>query len=396
MNKNADVIIIGSGLIGCSTAYFLTKSGRSVIVIERNEPCCGASGANSGILGLHTKLPGLKMDMAIDSIGMYRELADDLPIDCELELDRGCALVCQDEQTFIETAEECRKEAFSRINIKMLKGDDFRQIEPAISPKIYGAKYTPEGGMVNAMLLNWGLHDRAEGLGAKFYFHTSVVSFIRKGRRVMGVVTDRGDEFYADWVIDCTGSWSGLTNKLLGLNIDVTPRRGQTIVTEAVGPMLRTCLADGNIVKRKYHPELFEGETPKLKRLGYNFGGDQTKNGNIVLSATREFAGFDKTNTLEGIETVLHFAKDIIPAIQGMRFIHTYAGFRPFPPDGKPLIGIVHELEGYAISAGHEGDGVAMTPLSGWLMLQALDGVHHRYLDELTPDRLVPKGSVSY
>lgn len=387
-NNVSDVLIIGAGLIGCSTAYHLAKQGYSVTVVDRKEPCAGASGTNSGIIGLHTKPAGLKLNMAISSMNMYPEVADDLPVDCELELDRGCALLCSDEELFNEVSEACKREQGCGVEQIMLKGDDFRQIEPALSEAVYGVKYTPKGGMVNSLLLNWGLHDRAADLGAKFYLHTNVIGFIRSESRVMGVKTDKQGDLYANRVIDCTGCWSGLTNKMLGIDIPVEPRRGQTIITEAVAPMFRTCLADGNAQKLKWHPELVKSMSPKRLRLGHGFGCDQTRSGNLMISSTREFAGFDNRNTIEGVEMILHYAAQFLPAIKNMKYIHVYAGFRPFPKDGKPIVGAVKGLEGYSIASGLEGDGVALCPLIGWLMAKSVSGETHPYLEELSPDRL--------
>lgn len=388
-NKTADILIIGAGLIGSSTAYQLSRRGYKVVVIERDEPCAGASGTNSGIIGLHTKPAGLKLNMAISSMSLYPEVVADLPIDCELDLDRGCALLCSDEELFHEVSEACEREQGCGVEQIMLKGDDFRQIEPAISKSVYGVKYTPKGGMVNSLLLNWGLRDRAVDLGAKFHCHTSVVGFIRSESRVLGVKTDSGDSFYADKIIDCTGCWSGLTNKMLGLDIPVEPRRGQTIITEAVAPMIRTCLADGNAQKLKWHPELVKSMSPKRLRLGHGFGCDQTQSGNLMISSTREFAGFDKRNTIEGIETILHYAAQFLPAIRSLKFIHVYSGFRPFPKDGKPIVGAVNGLDGYYIASGLEGDGVALAPLMGVLMSKCIAGEADPYLEELSPTRLL-------
>lgn len=83
MKTNADILIIGGGVIGTGIAYTMAKSGRSVILLEKGEVCQGAGGATDGIIDLHTKTPGVRLQMGLASAGMFPELLDDLGNRCE-------------------------------------------------------------------------------------------------------------------------------------------------------------------------------------------------------------------------------------------------------------------------------------------------------------------------
>ena len=83
MNKDADIIIVGGGIIGCSTAYYLSKLGKKVLVIEREDITRGSAGATDGVVGYHTKKPGHQMDLAVQSIAMFEHLSEELGMDIE-------------------------------------------------------------------------------------------------------------------------------------------------------------------------------------------------------------------------------------------------------------------------------------------------------------------------
>jgi sarcosine oxidase subunit beta len=91
----------------------------------------------------------------------------------------------------------------------------------------------------------------------------------------------------------------------------------------------------------------------------------QTKKGNILIGATREFVGYDTRVTYDGIKEILKNAARLVPALKELNIIRVMAGLRPYTPDGLPLIGWVNGLEGLFIAAGHEGDGIALSPVTG-------------------------------
>ena len=87
--------------------------------------------------------------------------------------------------------------------------------------------------------------------------------------------------------------------------------------------------------------------------------------GGLLIGSTREFAGFDRSTTLAGIEAVARHARRIMPALATVNIIRTFAGLRPYTPDGLPIHGPVMELPGLIMAAGHEGDGIALAPVTG-------------------------------
>ncbi|MBW1700263.1 MAG: FAD-dependent oxidoreductase [Deltaproteobacteria bacterium] len=111
--------------------------------------------------------------------------------------------------------------------------------------------------------------------------------------------------------------------------------------------------------------------------LEYGRGGvgiAQHKNGNIVCGTTREFAGYDRGTTYEGVLSLARGLVRIFPGLKQTHVIRTFAGLRPFSPDGLPIISSVARPEGFFIASGHEGDGIALAPITGQLIEQLISG----------------------
>ena len=100
---------------------------------------------------------------------------------------------------------------------------------------------------------------------------------------------------------------------------------------------------------------------------------DQTSSGNLLLGSTREFVGFDKRTTYEGINSILRNTSRIIPKLKNMNIIRSFAGLRPYTPDGLPILGKVQGIEGFIMAAGHEGDGMALSPITGELIAELIE-----------------------
>ena len=144
----------------------------------------------------------------------------------------------------------------------------------------------------------------------------------------------------------------------------------------------------GTIDMNKKIDEYKKSSDKNVLKLGSSLSIEQTKEGTLVIGGTREFSGFDKENTLEGIEVMLKRAVEFFPAIKDLNFIRAFAGLRPFTPDGLPLIGEVDKIKGFYIAAGHEGDGIALAPISGKLLAELItDGKPSYNIDHFTPNR---------
>jgi sarcosine oxidase subunit beta len=85
----------------------------------------------------------------------------------------------------------------------------------------------------------------------------------------------------------------------------------------------------------------------------------------MLLGSTREFVGFSKGITLEGIHHIAKYVFGILPCLKKLQLIRMFSGLRPYTPDGLPILGKVSGLDGFIMAAGHEGDGIALAPITG-------------------------------
>ncbi|MGL4792060.1 MAG: NAD(P)/FAD-dependent oxidoreductase, partial [Anaerotignaceae bacterium] len=148
-----DVIIIGGGIIGCSTAWQLSKLGKSVLVIEKKDIASGSAGATDGVVGYHTKQPGFQMDLAIKSIEMFENLAEELGEDIEYSMGIGGMQLIEDKEQWDIISEMAQQQRKSGVDIRMISAQEAREIEPNLTEDIYGALYSPTSGKINPLKL---------------------------------------------------------------------------------------------------------------------------------------------------------------------------------------------------------------------------------------------------
>ena len=263
-------------------------------------------------------------------------------------------------------AEEQRK---SGVDIHMISTEEARKIEPNLSPDIYGALYSPTGGKVNPMRMTIAFSRAAKKLGAEFLFKTEVTGFLIEDGRAVGVKTDKG-EFRAPAIVNAAGSWAGKVAALAGLDMPIKPRKGQLAVTEPIGPYLTATVqcALYNIIK--FRPEAVKDQA--ALRLGASLSIEQQEDGSMIIGGTREFVDYEEENTFEAIETMMKRAMRFFPALKDVSVVRFFSGFRPYTPDGLSLMGEVKTLPGFYMAAGHEGDGIALSPITAKLMAELI------------------------
>jgi sarcosine oxidase subunit beta len=123
-------------------------------------------------------------------------------------------------------------------------------------------------------------------------------------------------------------------------------------------------------------------------RLGVGLSLTQTVKGDVLIGASREFAGYDLDNTRETIREIMKNAVRLVPGLGNMQVIRVMAGLRPYTPDGLPLVGYVKRLPGLFLAAGHEGDGIALSAITGRIVAELVTA-GHAYTDvsPLDPER---------
>jgi sarcosine oxidase subunit beta len=112
-------------------------------------------------------------------------------------------------------------------------------------------------------------------------------------------------------------------------------------------------------------PDQVRGSEDELDKLSGGLAVEQTESGNVLIGSTREFVGYDKGVTIEGITAMIRRSTRIIPRLRQLFAIRAFAGLRPYTPDGLPIMDMVNNLESFVIAAGHEGDGIALSPITG-------------------------------
>jgi glycine oxidase len=354
-DTTADVAIIGGGVVGCCIAYYLSKAGLKIAVIEREQPGGQAPMLLAGILApsVEAGAPGPFCDLGMASYQHFPRIAaefrEELSIDVDLD-QAGGIRVAWNEQTAGELKQSERWERERGIDVTWLEGNDLRALEPSLSPLLAGGIYTALMSHVLTPRLVEGYVEAASRRGTIFLGGNPAYSLRRNGDRVVAVETPKGS-VGADYVVVSAGAWGGLYQEWLGAPLPIRPRKGQLMLVQP-------------------RPS----ETRRPQRVIYDDHNYMVpkRDGTMVIGATEENVDFDRRVTLEGLTFLTQVAARAIPSLAHAELRGAYAGFRPMPPDEMPIIGKAPGAENLIFATGHYRNGILLGPITGELVTQII------------------------
>jgi len=381
--EKAEAVVIGGGVIGTSVAYRLAQQGRKTILVEKGSMASGASGACDKAVFLQSKKPGFHMELAKASMEIYENLRAELEIPFEFQQDGGM-IVIQDEEHRSMIDDLVKRQQKEGVPVDLLNGDEARKWQPELASDVTGATWSEKDAEVNPLLLTHAFRQAAARHGAIIRTNTEVTDIETEHGSVSGVITNNG-KIAADVVVNAAGAHAGEIGRMVGIDIPVVPRKGVILITEKVPRMIR-----GNVLCTQYiflkHSKTEAGNDKP--QIGLSLG--QTHSGNLLVGGSREFAGYDRTTNPDVVTGIAAHAVRLFPFLKHVRIIRTMVGFRPYTGDGLPIIDEAPEAKGFYTVAGHEGDGIALAPVTGRIAADLIEnsGSYLTFATELGMERL--------
>jgi sarcosine oxidase subunit beta len=340
---------------------------------------------------LQSKKPGILLEMAFRSLELFQSLKDELPCDIEFDTRGGTILIEDDEQLSVMEEFVANQNRFG-LDVEIIDARRLRELQPHVSPHVIASTYSARDSQVNPMLLMKGFSMAATNLGLRFIRRSMPVSIVaRNGHWETALST--GEILESEAVVNATGAWANEVCRLLGFELPITPRKGQVMVTEQLPPIGETNIWSAGYIVSKLRPTKERKTGNAGDRFGLGFAFTGTHSGNYLIGSTREDAGFDKSTDPEALGLIAAQAKKFFPILSDVNFIRSFAGLRPSTADGMPFIGEAPGLPGFFMAAGHEGDGIALSPITGRLVADLIMGVKPEFnLDPFRVGRFLPEG----
>jgi sarcosine oxidase subunit beta len=381
-----DVIVIGGGIIGLAASYYLLKAGKRVVLIEKNEFGSGASCACDDAIFFQSKKPGINLELTLGSIELYKSLSGELDIDLEFENSGGMVLIEDHEQ--LKVMEQFVKEQNSfGLQIEILDKKDILKKQPYVNSDIVASTYCKKDSQINPMRVMRGLISKGKKLGLEIRKSSKIIE-INQRKDGWSIRLDNQKIIESEYVVNSAGAWAADIGALIGIHIPIVPKRGQIAISEPVPALGETNVWSAQYIVTKIAPELQMNQSEAYKRLGIGLALSRASTGNYLIGSTREYVGFNKNTTVEAIQIILDEARRLFPVLKTVHVIRTFAGLRPASCDGKPIIGEVTDKRGFYIAAGHEGDGIALAPVTGKVIADLISGKKPMYnIDELNLKR---------
>jgi D-amino-acid dehydrogenase len=407
VTSRCDVAVIGGGIVGVATAYFLRARGARVVLLEAGELCSGASYGNAGWVfpshGTPLPAPGVlrqalsflldpespfyvkprldfelalwllgfaraatetraretlcrNRELSLASLALYQELARELDFGFAR---RGLLVACESDRGM--DAAEHELELLRKLGGagKSLAASELRALSPRVTGDIRGGVYFPADAHLDPERLVTALAAAARARGVRFETHQEVLELVSAGRRIERALTTRG-EFAADEFVLAAGAWSPRIVASLGLRLPVQAAKGYSVTVRAPADFgeIPVMLSEAKV-----------GVTPLGERLRF--------------AGTLELAGLDLSVNLRRVSAILRGVERFAPGLGRGERIETWRGLRPLTPDDRPLLGRTRGFANLVIATGHGMSGIAQGAISGRLAAELAAG--ERPSLELTP-----------
>ena len=352
-----DICIIGAGVTGCAVARELSRYEAKVCVIEKCEDvCCGTSKANSAIVhaGFDAPEGSLMARMNVEGNRMMDRLARELDFPFRRN---GSLVVCMNEEDLPGLQALYDRGMKNGVEgLRILSGEEAREMEPNLSDALAGALYAPSGGIVCPFGMTIALAENANVNGVEFQFDTEVVK-IRKEEQYYGIETNRG-LVESRYVVNAAGVYADVIHNMVsGRKIKITPRRGDYYLLDH---------SAGNHVTRT----LFQLPT----RLGKGVLVSPTVHGNLIVGPTAiDVEDREGTNTTrEGMDELAVKAGMTVKNLPLGQVITSFAGLRAHEEGHEFIIGEAEDAKQFIDAAGIESPGLSSAPAIGVMVAKLL------------------------
>ena len=359
--QQARTVVIGGGIVGCSTAYHLAKLGCSdTIIIERHKLTSGSTHHAAGLVGQLRTSANITQLLG-QSVALYRSLEAETGLASGWKMNGGLRLACN-QARWTELKRQATSARSFGLEMHLLTAREALGLWPPMQVQdVVGAAFLPTDGQVSPSDITLSLAKGARMRGVRIYEETGVVGFEFEGGRIAAVLTSRG-RVACEIVVNCAGQWARQIGSLAGVNVPLVSVQHQYLITDAI-----------------------PGVTPGLPtlrdpdRLTY-FKEDV---GGLVLGGyepnPRPWAvdGFpDNFNfqllqpDWEHFQPILDQAMARVPGLAGAGAKELINGPESFTPDGNFILGAAPERDGFYVAAGFNAFGIASGGGAGQVLAQ--------------------------
>ena len=367
-----DAVVIGAGVVGTATSYYLAREGLKVAVVDRGEVCSGTSGACDGNILVILKEPGPTIPLTLASIDQYKMMLDEIGDTFDFH-QRGSTLIAEDDGDVKFCAQLMEKQIRLGLPVRWLDQRDIHSREPFLAPDIPGAIECDIDCSLNPMLATFAFARAAKQRGVVFKTNCPIRGIMRNSLGEISAVETANGSIATKNVIVCAGAWSGFVGKMVDVDIPITPRRGHILVLEQAPRVARRKISESKYAAMKYQIPGFKID-PEMEQLGISLVCEPVDDGSLLLGSSREFAGYDTKVSLKVVEAIAARGRRFLPVLERMHVIRTYVGLRPYSMDHLPIIGPVPQVPGFYVAAGHEGEGIGLAPITGYIIASYVTG----------------------
>ncbi len=372
---SSDVVVVGAGVVGCATAYYLAKEGVKVTVVERDSVGSHASGFALGGLnplsgvGIPDPLGPLALEGFRLHLALATELREETGIDVELRMHDVTTLALTEAEAVAMKHRLPWQQAQEDFSVAWWSAKDILKMEPRLAPGVGGGVAIRQVGLLDSYKYCLALLEAATRRGATV--RTGQVRGLRyQGGRVAAVQLAH-EELACQAVVLAMGPWTGDSGAWTDMELPVTPLRGQILRLRAGGPPLPYISWSHSYVVSK-------------------------PDGLVWVGTTEEDAGFDETPTEKARQGIMENVMVLLPCLEEAELVLHTACLRPVTGDGLPILGQVPQKQGVVIATGGGRKGILLSPIMGRVAAELVTtGTTEYDISALTPGRQINAAQVA-
>lgn len=350
-----DVVIIGGGVHGLATAYYLARQGvTNVAVLEARYVGFGGSGRNTAIIRSNYRTPE-GIAFYDHSVKLYEQLAGELDYNIMFS-QRGHLTLAHTERGVSGLRERALTNQLCGVDSRLIFPDEIRehvpdmQLEGSLRYPVMAALHHPPGGIIRHDAVVWAYARGADALGAQVHQLTEVTGLELTEGRISGVMTNRG-RIKAGTVVNATAGYAGTIAAMAGRQIPLETHPLQAMVTEPLKPWLHSVIVSSTL----------------------HIYVSQTDRGELVIGAeVDDYASYSLRGTLPFAESAATHMLELFPFLANVRMLRQWAGLCDMTPDYSPIIGEDPQVPGLFMTVGWGTYGFKAGPASGHLLAEMI------------------------